>query len=243
MNKGNKKLYLPVKNETTAAAKSLQSCPTLCNPIDGSPPGPTVPGILQARTLEWVAISSSNASKWKVKVKSPSHVRLLATPLTAAYQTPPSMGFSMQEYRNALPLPSPWYWIKQNKTKNPVFQNCGVLNVFPESSLVICFSLTQPLQSWISATILHKEITLEWATLHSAFYSTTVFYFTFLNSCWEVLMYFQKCEPYTVTEHKFMCPMHSEAKQTKASEFGAEKGLLQGHAKIGGSCPNNPNSS
>ena len=90
-----------------AAAKSLQSCPTLCDPIDGSPPGPAVPGILQARTLEWVAISSSNAWKWKVKVKSLSHVRLLATPWTAAYQTPPSMGFSWQECWSGLPFPSP----------------------------------------------------------------------------------------------------------------------------------------
>ena len=90
-----------------AAAKSLQSCPTLCNPIDGSPPGSPVPGILQARTLEWVAISFSNAWKWKVKVKSLSRVRLLATPWTTAYQAPPSMGFSRQEYWSGVPLPSP----------------------------------------------------------------------------------------------------------------------------------------
>ena len=76
-----------------AAAKSLQSCPTLCDPIDSSPPGFPVPGILEARTLEWVAISFSNAWKWKVKVKSLSHVWLLVTPWTAAYQAPPSMGF------------------------------------------------------------------------------------------------------------------------------------------------------
>ena len=126
-----------------AVAKSLQSCPTLCNPIDGSPPsssvpgilqartlewvaislsnacmhakslqsglalcdsmvssppGSPVPGILQARTLEWIAISFSNAWKWKVKVKSLSHVWLLATTWTAAYQASPSMGFSRQEY-------------------------------------------------------------------------------------------------------------------------------------------------
>ena len=80
-----------------AAAKSLQSCPTLCNPTDGSPPGSAVPGILQARTLEWDAISFSNARKWKVKVKSLSHVRLLATPWTEAYQVPPSMGSSRQK--------------------------------------------------------------------------------------------------------------------------------------------------
>ena len=91
-----------------AAAKSLQSCPTLCDPVDGSPPGSPVPGILQARTLEWVAISFSNAWKWKVKVKSLSHVQLLATPWTAAYQAPPPMVFSRQEYWSGLPLPSPW---------------------------------------------------------------------------------------------------------------------------------------
>ena len=83
-----------------AAAKSRQLCLTLCDPIDGSPPGSPVPGILQARTLEWAAISFSTACKWKVKVKLLSHVRLLATPWTAAYQAPPSMGFSRQEYRS-----------------------------------------------------------------------------------------------------------------------------------------------
>ena len=90
-----------------AAAKSLQSCPTLCDPIDGSPPSSPIPGILQARTLEWVAIFFSNAWKWKVKVKSLSRVRLLATPWTAAYQAPLSMGFSRQEYWSGVPLPSP----------------------------------------------------------------------------------------------------------------------------------------
>ena len=82
----------------SAAAKSLQSCPTLCNPIDGNPSGSPIPGILQARTLEWVAISFSNAGKWKVKVKLLSRVRLLVTPWTAAYQAPLSMGFSRPEY-------------------------------------------------------------------------------------------------------------------------------------------------
>ena len=81
-----------------AAAKSLQSCPTLCDSIDGSPPGSPVPGILQARTLEWVAISFSKAWKWKVKVKSFSPVPLLATPWTAAYQAPLPIRFSSQEY-------------------------------------------------------------------------------------------------------------------------------------------------
>ena len=90
------------------SAKSLQSCPTLCNPIDSSPPGSPVPGILQARILEWVATSFSNAWKWKVKVKSLSRVRLLATPWTAAFQAPPSVGFSRQEYWSGVPLASPW---------------------------------------------------------------------------------------------------------------------------------------
>ena len=90
-----------------AAAKSLQLCSTLCDPRDGSPPGSPVPGILQARTLEWVAISFSNAWKWKVKVKSLSRVWLFATPWTAAYQAPPSMGFSRQDYWSGVPSPSP----------------------------------------------------------------------------------------------------------------------------------------
>ena len=90
-----------------AAAKSLQSCPTLSDRIYSSPPGSPIPGILQARTLEWVAISFSNAGKWTVKVKSLSRVRLLATPWTAAYQALLSMGFSRQEYSSGVPLPSP----------------------------------------------------------------------------------------------------------------------------------------
>ena len=93
--------------KNVAAAKSLQSCLTLCDPIDGSPPGSPIPGILQTRTLEWVAIAFSNAGKWKVKVKSLSRVRLLATPWTAAYQAPLSVGFSRQEYWSGVPLPSP----------------------------------------------------------------------------------------------------------------------------------------
>ena len=96
-------MHLPA----AATAKSLQSCRTLCDPIDGSPPGSTVSGILQARTLEWAAISFSNACKWKVKVKSLSRVRPSATPWTAAYQVHPSIGFSRQEYRSGVPLLSP----------------------------------------------------------------------------------------------------------------------------------------
>ena len=109
------------KVAAAAAAKSLQSCLTLCNPIDGSPPGSPIPGILQARKLEWVAISFSNAWNWKVKVKSLSCVWLLVTPWTAAYQAPPSMGFSRQEYWSGLPFPYPiifWKTLLTQGTKN-----------------------------------------------------------------------------------------------------------------------------
>ena len=96
------------EHAAAAAATALhQSCPTLCDPIDGSSTVFSIPGILRARIPEWVAISSSNAWKWKVKVKSLSHVRLLATPWTVAYQAPLSMGFSRQEYWSGVPLPSP----------------------------------------------------------------------------------------------------------------------------------------
>ena len=119
-----------------AAAKSLQSCPTLCDPRDGSPPGSPVPGILQARTLEWVAISFPNAWKWKVKEKSLSRVRLFLTPWTAVYQAPPSMGFSRQEYWSGVPLPS----LKERFCHNPfkpqapssVHRLGGILGVRPE---------------------------------------------------------------------------------------------------------------
>ena len=102
-----------------AAAKSLQSCPILCYPIDSSPPGSPVPGILQARILEWAAVSFSDAWKWKVKVKSLSRVQLLATPRTAAYQAPPSIGFSRQEYWSGVPLPSPRHYQKPRSGQWP----------------------------------------------------------------------------------------------------------------------------
>ena len=119
---------MPSDNFSSATAKSLQSCLTLCDPIDGSPPGSPFPGILQARTLEWVAISFSNAWKWKVKVKSLSRVRLLVTPWCAAYQAPPSMGFSRQGYWSGLPWPSPIFrwtdrqecWVVPRCTKGPL---------------------------------------------------------------------------------------------------------------------------
>ena len=115
-------------NVIAAAAKLLQSCPTLCDPIDGSPPGSPIPWILQARILEWVAISFSKAWKWKVKVKLLSRVQLLATPWTAAYQAPLSMGFSRQEYWSGLPLPSPR--INLLKRSKPVVHMLEVIIAF-----------------------------------------------------------------------------------------------------------------
>ena len=100
-------VYWPSEIHAAAAAKSLQSCPTLCNPTDSSPPGSPIPGILQARTLEWVAISFSSAWKWKEKVKSLSCVRLITTPWTAAYQALPCIRLSRQEDWSGVPLPSP----------------------------------------------------------------------------------------------------------------------------------------
>ena len=108
-----------------AAAKSLQSCTTQCDSIDGSPPGSPLPGILQARTLEWVAISFSNAWKWKVKVKSLGRVRLFPTPWTAAHQAPPPMGFSRQEYWSGVPLPSPTWLSAAAAAKS--LQSCPTL--------------------------------------------------------------------------------------------------------------------
>ena len=112
-----------------AAAKSLQSCPTLWDPTDGSPPGSPVRGILQARTLKWVAIPFSNAWKWKVNVKSLSHVRPSATPWTAAFQAPPSVGFSRQEYWSGVLLPSP-------HASLPSFKSCwDTASSFPSLSI------------------------------------------------------------------------------------------------------------
>ena len=118
-----------------AAAKSLQSCLTLCDPIEGSLPGSSVPGILQARTLEWVAISFSNASKWKMKVKSLSRIQLLATPWTAAYQTPPSMGFSRQEHWSGVPLPSLKALISCFQYITPTFLHSNLMNDIVHSIL------------------------------------------------------------------------------------------------------------
>ena len=138
--------------EQVSAAKSLQSCPTLCDPIDGSPPGSPVPGILQARTLEWVAISFSNAWKWKVKGKSFSRVQPSATPWTAAYQAPLSMGFSRQEYWSGVPSPS---WSKLLGLKSDSFN--GVFLSLTYYMLLIVLGLWSAPQTL--GMILHITIT------------------------------------------------------------------------------------
>ena len=117
-----------------AAAKLLQSCPTLCDPINSSPPCSPVPGILQARTLEWVAISFSNAWKWKVKVKSLSRVRPSVTPWTAAYQGPPSIAFSRQEYWSGVPLSSPRKSAGHNKSSHMIQGRSHVLQLRPHTA-------------------------------------------------------------------------------------------------------------
>ena len=132
------------------AAKSLQSCPTLCDPIDGSPPGSPVPGILQARKLEGVAISFSSAWKWKVK--SLNRVQLLATPWTAAYQAPPSMGFSRQEYWSGVPLPSP----KTFDRSIQILSNGGRLfDIFPSPKWSSFMFVTSRILLECSFLILH----------------------------------------------------------------------------------------
>ena len=126
------------KCNAPAAAKLLQSCLTLCDPTDRSPPGSPVSGILQARTLEWVAISFSNAWKWKVKVKSLSCVRLLATPWTAAYQAPLSVRFFRQEYWSGVPLPSPTGAVEKYQNQITSFSVSSWLVVFVCVCVCVC---------------------------------------------------------------------------------------------------------
>ena len=150
--------YFPA---AAAAAKSLQSCPTLCDPIDGSPPGSPVPGILQTRTLEWVAISFSNAWKWKVKVKSLSRARLLATPWSAAHQAPPSMGFSRQECQSGVPWPSllfPWPGVKSAPCP-PTLEAWGLTHWLPVKS------------TWLFSDIVWTFANLHWANKVIQLYS------------------------------------------------------------------------
>ena len=175
----------------TATAKSLQLCPTLCNPIDGSPPGSPVSGILQAITLEWVAISFSNAWKWKVKVKSLSCVRPSATPWTAAFQAPPSMGFSRQEYWSGVPLPSPnsLAFIKFHNQTHSYF--CTDICIFTwdvpirdqtRSVAQSCPTLCDPMNCSPPHSSVHgifQAVILEWVAIS---FSRNLRYLVFFNS-------------------------------------------------------------
>ena len=150
----------------TAAAKSLQSCPTLWNPRDGSPPGSPVPGILQARTLEWVAISFSNAWKWKLKGKSLSHVRLFTTPWTVAYQAPPSMGFSRPEYWSGVPrkVPTVNIYISSSWQGTAEHTPCFAAANLLQSCLTLCDPIDGSSPGSIVPGILQAR-TLEWVAI------------------------------------------------------------------------------
>ena len=143
------------KVSAVTVAKSLQLCPTLWDPIDGSPPGSTVPGILQARTLEWVAISFSKVWKWKVKVKSLSRVRLFPTPWTAAYQAPPSIGFSRQEYWSGLPLSSPKFLLDALYSVTMLRTTCKLYGV---TGTLIHFWWDVYFEKWYLKVILWKTV-------------------------------------------------------------------------------------
>ena len=139
-------------------------CSTLCDPIDGSPPGSPVPGILQARTLEWVAISVSNTWKWKVKVKSLSHVWLFATPWTAAYKAPPYMGFFRQEYWSGVPLPSPKKLhsvclYKQNDRKDNIKMSSFPISSSSQIWLNIKTKRGIEIINWYRVTIRNSDLT------------------------------------------------------------------------------------
>jgi len=166
-------LHLTHVAASVAAAKSLQSYPTLCDPIDDHPPGSPVPGILQARTLEWVAISFSNAWKWKLKVKSLSRVQPSATPWTAAFQAPPSMGFSRQEYWSGVPLLSP---------KNTVtFIQIPSLLAWPNCKS-ISNGLLQPLMPYKPFTTLQPNYTWDYIICLISFCGFLLDLKTFLTS-------------------------------------------------------------
>ena len=180
-------------------SKSLQLCPTLCDPIDCSPPGSPVPGILQARTLEWVAISFSNAWKWKVKVKSLSRVWLLATPWTVARQAPPSMGFSRQEYWSGVPLPSPTTVVSSSLFDNSHSDRCEVIDIswwfwFAFSWWFVIFSIFS-CTWWPFVCLLWKKIDLP------------IFNQIFLYRVVWVICMFGILSPYQINDLQIFSPM------------------------------------
>ena len=127
--------------------------------MDCSLPGFSVHGILQARTLEWVAISFSNAWKWKVKVKSFSCVWLLVTPWTAAYQAPPSMGFSRQENWSRVPLPSPQASLCITNSQS-LLKLMSIESVMPSNHLILCLPLFLPPSIFPSIRVFSNESAL-----------------------------------------------------------------------------------
>ena len=182
--------YLHHAAAAAAAAKLLQSCLTLCDPIDGSPPGSAVPGILQARTLECVAISSSNACKWKVKVKSLSHVQLVATPWTAAHQAPLSMGFSRQEYWSGVPLHSPYLHYGYQQTFFNIFywsivdlQSCIVFRCTPKwishtYTYMHFFPISAIIEYWVEFPVLYnRSLLVNLSYIHIAVSANILFYY------------------------------------------------------------------
>ena len=189
-------VFLIYSSLSAATAKSLQSCPTLCNPRDGSPPGSPVPGILQARTLEWVATSFSNAWKWNVKVKSLSRVWLLATPWTAAYLAPLSMGFSRQEYWSGVPSPSP-----SSLSSHKQLWKCLL---FPPLPLKFIFSFPHPLTVSFPLFI---SLLLSYPSIFSfslaLWLKVTICFWTFAGKCHQHIAYLSL--NLICNSHEFSC--------------------------------------
>ena len=169
-------------------AKPLQSCPTLCDPIDSSPPGSAVPGILQARIAEWVAISFFTAGKWKVKVKSLSCLRLLATSWTAAHLAPPSMRFSRQEYWSGVPLPSLVFsLVFPINSKSHIFStNC--------SSKTLGIVLDACIPIWFTSKLDWFYLKhVSWIICFSVFSMLTVYFDQPLSLTWFIGFPFHSC--------------------------------------------------
>ena len=134
----------PPIDAAAAAAKSLQSCLTLCNPIDGNQPGSPVPGILQARTLEWVAISFSSAWKWKVKVKSLSGCLTLLESMDCSLPGFSVHGIFQARVLEWVPLPSLSNWWPSIKSKifSRFYKILPLLILPPNPSSYLCSSFT-----------------------------------------------------------------------------------------------------
>ena len=155
----------------------------MCDPIDGSPPGSPVPGILQARALERVSISFSKARKWKVKLKSLSRVRLSATSWTAAHQAPLSMGFSRQEYWSGLPLPSLRDVLQHLKMNEVYF--FFKLQFGLRKKILQCWACSKATINWIEALaiLMGRACTLELPTSSFSYFDTSFISHWFTVTC------------------------------------------------------------